>query len=74
MMCIMGPRSEFDQKNFRTKILNSGSGKTSFINILSGRPVRGAVSGSITVNNRPPNKAYKRQIAYVKQGETPRDS
>ena len=48
----------------------SGGGKTSILNILSGRPAAGSkVSGSITFNGNARVKGMKRSIPYVLQDD-----
>jgi ABC-type multidrug transport system ATPase subunit/ABC-type multidrug transport system permease subunit len=53
MMAVMGP---------------TGSGKTTFLSVLSQRIMKG-VTGEILVNSAPPTKDYKRQLAFVLQDD-----
>lgn len=55
MMCVMG---------------TSGSGKTSLLNVLSGRHVgTGVVNGHILANHRPRGPRFRRTMAYVEQDD-----
>mmetsp|Transcript_34042 Transcript_34042/g.89367 ORF Transcript_34042/g.89367 Transcript_34042/m.89367 type:complete len:691 (-) Transcript_34042:156-2228(-) len=54
MMCVMG---------------TSGSGKTSFLNLLAGRYSVGTVTGSVLANGVKRDASYKRSIGYVEQDD-----
>ena len=47
----------------------SGSGKTSFLNLLAGRYSVGAVHGTVLANGHKRDAEFKRSIAYVEQDD-----
>eukprot|EP01135_Chromosphaera_perkinsii_P001583 Nk52_evm53s207 gene=Nk52_evmTU53s207 len=47
----------------------SGAGKSTCLDILSGKTKRGRIDGEITVNGKPFTKAFKRRIGFVDQEE-----